>query len=275
MTLMALPKKFDKTLARRLLKELDGDQFVRMLMNRTLFRGLSPAQMPLATLVELSASTEVISLKKKKALDLKQSDALYEIISGYVKIYDRGVKPWEQRLSIKSPPAMLAWRIPGELLGDFRFMVPDATLDRIEATDECRLLKLPAALLHRLAQTYPQIYINIAHNLAAKAIKTRVRAQILREPNVNCMIAKMFLELLAERGHEEVVRDGKRWQLVLGSFHVRDIAAFLGYKYHGAQLGVRALIEKELMDHHQSPKSGRYVCDAAGLHSYLENESLK
>jgi CRP-like cAMP-binding protein len=269
---MAPTKKIDQTLMRRFREEFDRDEFINVLKGTTLFRDLHPRELPIATLEEIFNLVKIVPLAKNCKLNLRQSDALYEIISGYVKIYDRALMAWEKKKkNVKNPPALLAWRIPGELLGDFRFAVPDTMLDEIEATDECLLLMIPSELLRSLADRYPQIYFNIACNLAAKAIKTRVRAQILRQPNVNCMIAKMFLEFLAERGHEEeVIHDGKRLKLVKGSFKVRDIAAFLGYEYHRTQFCMHDLIKKELLYHYLSNKSGRFVCDEKGLRRYLE-----
>ncbi len=271
---MTLTPKVDRTLARRLRKQLDEDAYFGALKERTLFRGLPPARLPLETLEEISDSIRVVQLRKNEQLDLKQSDSIYEIISGYVKIYDRALKGWEkQKKSVRNPPALLAWRIPGELLGDFRFTKPDAVTDQVVATDECLLMEAPADLLRRLAQDHPQIYLNIACNLASKGVKTRVRAQILRQPNAGCMIAKMFLELLAERGREEAVKDGKAWGLVKGSFYIGDIAAFIGYEYHGTQLALHALIKEGLLGHHGSVKSGRFLCDEEGLLAFLEREN--
>lgn len=272
---MALPKKIDQTLARRMREQLDKDEFINMLKGRTLFRNLPPTLLPTSTLEEISASVKVMPLAKNRKLDLQKSDALYEIISGYVKIYDRALKPWEKgKKTVKNPPALLAWRVPGELLGDFRFTFPDTMLDQIEATDDCLLMEVPADLLRRLAQTYWQIYHNIACNLAAKAIKTRIRAQLLRQPNVNCMIAKIFLEFLKERGSVDVTQGGKKMKLVQGSFHVKDIAAFLGYEYHRTQTGVHDMIEKGLLAHYKNHRSGRFLCNEAGLRRYLEQEHL-
>src|SRR4051812_42242290 len=130
---MTLPKKFDQTLTRRFQEELDKDEFSNILKGRTLFRDLPPAQLPLVTLDEIFSSVKIVPLAKNRKLNLRQSDDLYEIISGYVKIYDRALKAWEKKeKSVKNPPALLAWRIPGKLLGDFRFTVPDTMLDVME-----------------------------------------------------------------------------------------------------------------------------------------------
>ncbi|PYS78169.1 MAG: hypothetical protein DMF66_07280 [Acidobacteria bacterium] len=275
---MTLPTDFERTLTLRLLDELGKDNFFNMLRKTTLFRNLPPEQMPLTTLDEISNSVKLIRLAKNDMLDLRKSRTLYEIISGYVIIYDRALQAGElDGKNVLNPPALLAWRVPGEMLGDFRFAIPDAIIDKITATDDCLLLEIPGDLVHRLARSYPQIYLNIAYNLASKANKTRVRAQILRQPNANCMIARLFLELLEERGYEPVTdEDGKEWKLVNGSFRIEDIAAFLGYEYRGAESGVLALIDEELLAHHQNNnRSGRYICDDAGLREYLAQDKAK
>jgi CRP-like cAMP-binding protein len=271
---MALPKKFDQSLARRLREQLEKDEYIQMLGERTIFRGIRLAELPLPRLEKISESFRPVPLRRGGKLDLSKKGAVYEIISGYVKIYDRALKAYEMgKRHVKNPPALLAWRVPGELLGDFRFTVPEATLDQIEATDECQLLEMPSELLRELGRAYSEIYKNIAWNLAAKAIKERVRAQILQQPNINCMIAKMFLELLEERKTEELIQDGKKVKVVRGSFHVKDIAAFLGYEYHRTQTGMRSLIEEELLAHYKNHRSGRFICNKDGLSKYLERES--
>jgi hypothetical protein len=266
---MALPKKYDQTLTRRLREQLEKDEFIKMLEERTIFRGLRPTELPLPTLEKVSESFKPILLRKGGKLDLKKSDAVYEIISGYVKIYDRPLMASEMGKK-HDPRALLAWRIPGEMLGDFRFIVPNTMLDQIEATDECVLLEMPNRLLRNLGETYWQIYHNIACNLAAKAIKTRIRAQILQQPNINCMIAMMFLEFLKERGAEELTQNGKRMEVLRGIFHVKDIAAFLGYEYSRTQGGLHELIEEDLLAHYQNHRSGRFICKKEELSRYLE-----
>lgn len=275
---MTQPTEFDQTLTRRLLEQLAADEFMNMLRGRTLFRNLPLEGLSLAALHEISNAAKIVPLPKNKRLNLGESESLYEIISGYVKIYDRALTGPEKKnpKNLKNPPALLAWRIPGELLGDFRFTDSDAALDSIEATDACLLLKLPAKLVKRLAKSHPQIYFNIACNLASKASKTRIRAQILRQGKVEAKIAKLFLELLNEReGGEPVEKDGQQWTLVKGTFHIEDIAAFLGYQKEGARLGLQALMKERLVDHHESIKSGRYTCHEAGLRRYLERETSK
>lgn len=274
---MTQPTEYDRTFMRKLMALLEADEFMSMLRNTTLFRDLPLEKLPLSTLDEISNAAKIVPLPKSKHLDLSQSESLYEIISGYVKIFDRALTTREKKniRNLKNPPALLAWRIPGELLGDFRFTDSDAVLDRIEATDDCLLLELPAKLVKRLAKSHPQIYFNIACNLASKASKTRIRAQILRQPKVKSRIAMLFLELLAEREDEPVDDYGEGWKLVKGTFLVNDIGAFLGYTWKVAERGLSALIKEELLDHHEHNRSGRYVCNEAGLRKYLAEENAK
>jgi len=166
---------------------------------------------------------------------------------------------------------LLAWRVPGELLGDFQLTLPKtAPLDHIVATDDCQLLEIPAPTIRKFAISFPQVYLNIAGNLATKAIKARIRAQILRLPNIESMIAQLFIELLHERTPEEELTD--RF-LVNGTFHIDDIAAFLGYEYRSTQAAVHHLIEDNYLKHHRSKKSGRFeISDLQGLHLLVERE---
>jgi CRP-like cAMP-binding protein len=271
------PKKYDQTLATRLLQQLDKDEFINLLKERALFRDIPPARMSLVMLEELSQSIEIEWLAKNRPLDFRQ-DHLYEIISGYVKIYDpvpRGAKKEEKE--DKDRRALLAWRVKGELLGDFNFADKrENPPDEIVATDECLLLRIPNDTVRNLALTYPQIYLNIARNLASKAINTRIRAQVLRLPSMNCMIAKMFIEFLDERGYDKDIIRGGKSNVINGTFYIKDIAAFLGYNYHRTQSGVSALIKEKLLDHYppDNKRRGRFVIrDEKKLRRYLEEQS--
>jgi CRP-like cAMP-binding protein len=276
---MAPPKKLHQAAASEFLEQLHSDPFIQLLARTTLFHQIPPTQLPLPLLQHICAVVKIVSLPKNKPLDIERVDkekmALYEILSGYVKIYDREEKKSDQRRSlIQNPPALLAWRVPGELLGDFQFALPEEKLtDHMVATDNCRLLKIPSSTIRQLAQTYPQLYLNLASNLATKANKARIRAQILRLPNIECMVAKLFLELLKERKFDG---DIPQRNVINGTFRIHDIAAFLGYEYHSTQLGIHNLINDKLIDHYQNQKSGRFaLCDQKGLHTFLERELAK
>jgi CRP-like cAMP-binding protein len=282
-TRMTLPtranpsKKFDQTLAARLRQQLDEDTFINLLKGRALFRDVPPEQFPLGTLEEISRSIDIVRLGKNRALEFAK-DSLYEIISGYVKIYDPeplGAEKGQQ--DTKHRRALLAWRVPGELLGDFNFACPPENHpDEIVATDDCRLLRIPNETVRNLARSYPQIYLNIARNLAIKAMRARIRAQVLRLPNINGMIAKLFIEFLAERGYDADIGKADKLNVINGTFYIKDIASFLGYKYHRTQSGVHALIEEKLLDHYpkNNKRRGRFViCDETKLRRYVEAQS--
>jgi CRP-like cAMP-binding protein len=263
--------KFDRTFASKLRQQLESEPLIQQLATTTLFQGVSPAELPLIMLEEIYAKADVMKLAKRATLKLAGHDFLYEILSGYVKIYDRPRLPAETMgKSLRNPPALLAWRIPGELLGDFKFSLPTENLtDHVVATDICYLLRLPSSLVRNLSESYPRIYYNIAANLASKAIKARIRAQILSLPNIESRVAKLFTELINERSFDKEITDS---QVINGTFHLPDLAAFVGYKYKTTQQGVLALINSGFIDHYNNKKSGRFMIhDAEGLSQYIEN----
>lgn len=269
---MSLPQEPGQSIASKLRQQLEADDFARRLESTTLFRNIPLSSLPLTTLEHLCEVIKLVSLPQNQTLKIGRQDVLYEILSGYVKIYDRAMLPAEMAdKPVKNPPALLAWRIPRELLGDFQFSLPGEELtDHIVATDDCELLKIPGDTVRNLARSYPQIYFNIAANLASKAIKARIRAQILRLPNIECMVAKLFIELLKERDFDPSITDCR---VVNGTFHLKDLAAFLGYEYHRTQTGVHGLIDAKLLKHYQSNKSGRFeICALEKLNQYFERE---
>ena len=261
--------------ASELRKQLDADEFMQLLVRTTLFRQISPANLPLVVLEKICAQKDFIALKKGENFKVEKPN-LYEILSGYVKIYDRAPLPIDKISAGRkeAPPALLAWRVPGELLGDFQFSMPGHTArDHIVATDACQLLMIPNKLVEKIAAYDPRIYLNIAANLASKAVKARVRAQILRLPTIECKIAKLFIELLEERKIDPAVKD---CNVVNGTFHLNDIGAFLGYGDHSTSLGIHDLIAHGVLNHYQGDRSGRFeIPDKDALQQYFDKTRLK
>ena len=261
--------------AAELRKNLDADEFMQQLARTTLFKKIPPSRLPLSVLEEICEQKQIIDVSRNRQLKLEQ-ESLYEILSGYVKISDRPSLPVDKLSGTRKspPPALLAWRIPHELLGDFQFFLPDHTLrDHIVATDDCQVLMLPNSLIRKIARHQPRIYLNIAANLASKATRARVRAQILRLPSIKCKVAKLFLELLDERKIDPAITD---CDVLNGTFHIPDIAAFLGNGNHRTQEGIQMLMDDKVLDHYQHEKSGRYkICKRDVLEEYFERSFLE
>ena len=262
------------------LKELlQQDKFFQLIMRTTLFRGIAPWTLPLALLEEVCADAKVIKVDKGKPVKIEpatsENSALFEIISGYVKIQDRRQHPNEKTSrDVKPPPALLAWRVPGELLGDFQLVGSNATpKDYIVTTDPCELLMIKTTTVRKIAEYDSRIYLNIAENLASKAVKARVRAQILRLRTVKCRVAKLFLELLDERGTDPSI---KEHPVVNGTFHVDEIAAFLGCGPRITQKAVSELNKANLINHYEHDQTGRYyIRDKNRLMTNVETSRRK
>lgn len=276
---MTAPPRLNPNVFSEIRRQLDADEFIQLIGRTTLFDLIPVDSIPLVALEDLCSAARIVPLKKNQSLPIESHNPaklmIYEILSGYVKIYDRPIpKSQKAKTESRNPAALLAWRVPRELLGDFQFTLPkEAPLDHIVATDDCQLLQLPARTIREFAVSFPQVYLNIAANLATKAIKARVRAQILRLPNIESMIAQLFIELLNERKPNQEVTDKF---LVNGTFYIDDIAAFLGYEYRSTQAAVHQLIADDYLKHYQSKKSGRFeICDLEGLHSLVERELEK
>src|SRR5262245_38095478 len=97
-------------------EQFDSDRFIKLLASTTLFRGIAPALIPLATIENIYYRTSTKDLDKDERLDLlKEGDVLFEILSGYVKICDGPeASVDDDHGNFDPPPALLAWRIPGE-----------------------------------------------------------------------------------------------------------------------------------------------------------------
>jgi hypothetical protein len=269
----------DQTTAFRLREQIDENPFFQLIAGTTLFRDVPLSNLPLGLLEKISREATVISIPKGEPVNIETTDpdklVLCEILTGYVKIYDRPVSKSERlRGQIKTPAALLAWRVPNEILGDFQFICFDeAPNDYIEVTDDCSLLKVPARLVREVADTCPQIYLNIASNLAAKAIKARVRAQILGLPGSVSKVAQLFIELCRERNPNESFA---KPQVLNGTFTNEDLNAFIGYKTSSTGGGIRTLIDRGYLGHFENQKTGRYVIlDFAGLKEYVRQQLVK
>jgi CRP-like cAMP-binding protein len=254
-------------------EQLDTDEFIKLLTSTTTFSNISPDQIPLATLEQICSELTLKPLLKNQHLNLvEEGEVVFEILSGCVRIYDRhnDDSDDEETAVDNDPPALLAWRVKGELLGDFEFARPEERdEDYIEATDDCLLLRMPNQLLHEWARSFPQIYLNIARNLAAKARKARVRAQILRLPDINYMTAQLFIELINERQTSED-EENPGVQVLNGTFRIADLAAFLGYKKRAIEGAITKMIKRNIIKHHRNNLTGRFdICDAAALEPYL------
>jgi CRP-like cAMP-binding protein len=254
-------------------KQLESDPHMQDIAKSTTFRDIPLDRIPLATLEDIYYKTNIKRLQKTQRLNLREEgEVLFEILSGYVKICDGPeVIVDEEQPNFDPPPALLAWRIPGELLGDFRFSEPEqASDDWISATDECKLLRMPTSLVHELAKSYPKIYFNIARNLAAKARKAGLRAQILRLPTIDCMVAQLFIDLIAER---KTTEESLGHHVLNGSFSLDELAAFIGYKKRHPEGAVSKMIRRKIIGHYRGKGSGRYeILDESKLKPYLERQ---
>lgn len=252
-------------------EQLYSEEFIQLLTRTTTFRNISPDQIPLATLEQICKELSLKPLVKGEHLNLaNEGEVIFEILSGCVKIYDRAEDESEEETE-KNPPALLAWRVQGELLGDFEFARPEERdEDYIEATDESVLLRMPNTLLHEWAKDYPQIYLNIARNLAAKARKARIRAQILRLPGINYKTARLFIELLNERKTLEDP-ENPSVQILNGTFRIADLAAFLGYQERATEGAITKMIKRKIIKHYKNNLTGRFeICDPATLQPYVD-----
>jgi CRP-like cAMP-binding protein len=250
-------------------EQLKADEFIQLLTTTTTFRDIPPHSMPLAVLEDVCNRTDVIVRAKNEPLDLvSEGDYLFEILSGYVKICDPP-GPNDPPGMLDSERALLAWRIPGELLGDFKFALHDIPgNDQITVTDECRLLRIPTPLVHELALTFPQIYFNIASNLASKARKAGIRAQILRIRTLRGKVAQLFIELIAERKTSE---ESPGQHVLNGTFRVDELAAFIGYEERSTGGVISEMRNLGLIEHYNNKMSGQYeIRNEAGLRDYLE-----
>ncbi|BDI32616.1 hypothetical protein CCAX7_46670 [Capsulimonas corticalis] len=141
---------------------------------------------------------------------------IYVLRKGYVTV---SLKTKENE-----PAKFLAWRKPGQLLGEMEALYPDTdTISaRLKATDKCELLEIPSKILINIADNTPAIYRNVCSLLIEKNFEHRRRADVLKLRTPLDRVRATLIHLRRERGYE---LDNKT---IKGNIRPQDIAGFIG-----------------------------------------------
>lgn len=234
------------SLVKESLTENVNADFIRRLQEAQsqLLGSVGIENLSLYQLQKLAEGTDFITKEARDVIDVTH-EYVYEILSGYVAVFDHEPRP----------RSLLAWRVPGDLLGDFYFMNPGAASqfqDYFLVTDSCRLLRFDARILRQLIDSHSILLWGISRQLARKAINSRIRAQIRAHKESHAQIAHLFLELIKERG-----LGGEDRQTLNGTYSYYDFEDFLGCSYSSVSKACKDLMDSRCIEHLEDNANSR------------------
>ena len=172
----------------------------------------------LDTLNRLLQHCRICQIERRQELCLERRDGkyIYVIRRGYVAIRSKAFAlTWDN---------FLAWRGPGQVLGEIEILSQKPNSPIIKATDPCELIEIRAKPFLSVADSSPFIYRNLARLIVEKNVHAWRRSEIIQIPLSSALrrIARTLMMLIEERGYDE----GSR--IIKGSIRQIDIAGYIG-----------------------------------------------
>lgn len=195
--------------------------------NTPLFQGVADE-----VIEALAPSSYICKLERNdKLYPMRQDEKyLYVIREGYFALRVRSeVLMWEKNF--------LAWRGPGQILGEFALLFLDiqggklietddfnllGTIGELKATEDCELLEIEGSDFINAAIKDSNIYRNISRLLIKKMVEAGKRSEVIQLPTILKQVAKTLLVLIEERGY----RPGEK--KIRGRIVHLDIAGYIG-----------------------------------------------
>ena len=174
------------------------------------------------SLSELIGHSRICKLGAHKSLSHTRDgvDYMYVIITGYVAI-------WLPSYLIHVGESFLAWRGPGQIVGEMRSITDKDTQARITTCENCEFIELRSDILTRVAETTPRIYRNVARLLTEKLYQERHRAEVIQLASAERKVAQTLLYLAQERSKKTPVNKSTVFSIP-GIIHQDEIGAYIG-----------------------------------------------
>lgn len=155
---------------------------------------------------------------------------VYVIHTGYVAL-------WLTSSFSNMGENFLAWRGPGQILGEMRAVGSGPTTIRIVACEPCELIQIRKDAFTDAADISQRIYRNIARLLIKKMEHERCRSEIIRMSPASRQVAQTLLHLAHERRGET---EYAAWNEIAipGRIHQDEIGGYIG--------GTRVTVNREL-----------------------------
>lgn len=175
-----------------------------------------------SSLSELIEDSKICKLSAHKSLSPTRDgvDYMYVIISGYVAI-------WLPSHLIHMGESFLAWRGPGQIIGEMRSIGDKPSEARITTCEPCEFIELRSDILTKVAEITPQIYRNVARLLMEKLHQERHRAEVIQLAPAERKVALALLYLVEERCKKASVNKSKVFGIP-GTIQQDEIGAYIG-----------------------------------------------
>jgi CRP-like cAMP-binding protein len=152
-------------------------------------------------------------------LRTKTSEYLYIILSGYLEVR------LNSSLLKNSESFLLAFRGPGQVVGEMSAVAHEQGVAFISASEPCELIRIPSEALIRVADQYGRIYRNLCMLLVQKTRQERHRIEVSLMSERMAQVAQALINFLDERGADKEA-DGTR--VIHGRLRHTDIANYIG-----------------------------------------------
>ena len=149
----------------------------------------------------------------------KRHEYVYIIVSGYLEVR------LNSTLIKKGKSFLLAFRGPGQIVGEMSAIARERGVAFISASEPCELIQIPSDALMKLAESNGRIYRNICSLLVKKTRQERRRIEVTLMPEGKPQVAQALLNFLVERGADKGL-NGE--EVIHGRLRQQDIADYVG-----------------------------------------------
>lgn len=216
------------------------------LVTTELFDGVAESYLKLllesSRVFEIDAHQELLPTRD-------EVDYLYVILSGFVGI-------WMPSFFDPQRENFVAWRGPGQIVGEMRTIGDFPAITRISTCEPCTILELRSDTLTDIADSSPAVYRNISRLLIKKMRQDRHRLEVIRSPSS----AKRTVQTLLYLALERKTNDGLvlRIQKIPGLIMQDEIAAYIGSKRETVNRNLRKLRKQNLISYERN-KNGSEI----------------
>ncbi|HWT03305.1 MAG TPA: Crp/Fnr family transcriptional regulator [Pyrinomonadaceae bacterium] len=210
----------------------------------------------------LKVST-ICELRAGQALHptIDQVSYVYIILSGYLAI-------WGKSEFTGREENFLAWRGPGQIIGEMRSVGAGPTATKIVACEICTFVEIRNDTFTDIADGPNKIYRNIGLLLIQKMAHDICRSEIIRMSPAPRQVAQALLHLAHERIGDEKIEDLNRIEIP-GVIRQREISSYIGISREVVNVILSDLKEKHVIDYRSGSRIT--ILDRAALKEMARN----
>jgi CRP/FNR family cyclic AMP-dependent transcriptional regulator len=230
---------------------------LEILQNIELFEGIHDDSL---RLLISSSSICRLEIHEKLTPTKNEVDYVYVILTGYVGI-------WLPSRFRGTSENFLAWRGPGQIIGEIRVIGDAPSEARITASEACTLLELRSDTLKDVARSAPGIFRNISRLLLKKMYQERHRLEVIQTSTSARKIAQTLLHLADERDTHIQDRLRKEHRIPIPGLVIQDeIGSYIGVKRETVNRKLTELKRRGLIAYQKSKNGSEItILDYDGL----------